>query len=76
LLRDLRFAVGDAGPAARLLHLWRELAARPSSLNPGRLATAAAALDLPAPNAEALAEILAQPSSSPLTKSGAADCVM
>jgi hypothetical protein len=45
-LRDLRFAVGDAGPAARLLQLWRELTARPPSLDPGRLATAAARLDL------------------------------
>jgi Protein of unknown function (DUF1403) len=45
-LRDLRFAVGDAGPAARLLHLWRELAARPPSLDPNRFAAAAAALDL------------------------------
>jgi hypothetical protein len=61
-LRDLRFAVGDAGPAARLLHLWRELAARPSSLNPGRLAAAAAALDLPVPNADALAETLREQS--------------
>jgi hypothetical protein len=45
-LRDLRFAVGDAGPAARLLQLWRELAGRPPGLDPGRLAAAAAALDL------------------------------
>ena len=45
-LRDLRFAVGDAGPAARLLQLWRELANRPPSLDPGQLAAAAAGLDL------------------------------
>jgi hypothetical protein len=46
-LRDLRFAVGDAlGPAARLLRLWRDLAGRPPSLDPGRLAAAAVALDL------------------------------
>jgi Protein of unknown function (DUF1403) len=46
-LRDLRFAVGDdPGPAARLLRLWRELASRPPSLDAGRLAAAAAALDL------------------------------
>jgi Protein of unknown function (DUF1403) len=45
-LRDLHFAIGDAGPAARILHLWRDLAARPPSLDPGRLAAAAAALDL------------------------------
>jgi hypothetical protein len=45
-LRDLRFAVGDAGPASRLLQLWRDLAARPPSLDAARLAAAAAALDL------------------------------
>jgi Protein of unknown function (DUF1403) len=61
-LRDLRFAVGDAGPAARLLQLWRELAGRPPSLDPRRLAAAAAELDLPAPNAGALAETLREQS--------------
>ena len=46
-LRDLRFAVGDdLSPAARLLQLWRDLAGRPPSLNPSRLAAAAARLDL------------------------------
>jgi hypothetical protein len=45
-LRDLRFAVGGAGPAARLLHLWRELAARPPGLESRRLLEAAARLDL------------------------------
>jgi hypothetical protein len=45
-LRDLRFAVGDAGPAARLLTLWRDLTTRPPSLDAARLAAAAAALDL------------------------------
>jgi Protein of unknown function (DUF1403) len=45
-LRDLRFAIGDAGTAARLLQLWRDLAARPPSLDPSRLAAAAARLDL------------------------------
>ena len=46
-LRDLRFAVGDAlGPAAKLLRLWRTLADRPPSLDPSRLAAAAARLDL------------------------------
>jgi hypothetical protein len=45
-LRDLRFAVGSAGPAARLLALWRELASRPPSLDPNRLAAATAALEL------------------------------
>ena len=37
-LRDLRFAVGDPlGPAAKLLSLWRDLAGRPPSLDPGRI---------------------------------------
>jgi hypothetical protein len=45
-LRDLRFAVGDAGPAARLLQLWRELAGRSPSLDPSRLTAAATRLDL------------------------------
>ena len=45
-LRDLRFAVGDAGPAARLLQLWRDLAGRPPGFDPSRLAAAAARLDL------------------------------
>ena len=46
-LRDLRFAVGDdSGPAARLLRLWRDLAGRPPSLDPGRIFDAAARLDL------------------------------
>ena len=46
-LRDLRFAVGDPlGPAANLLSLWRDLAGRPPSLDPGRIADAAARLDL------------------------------
>jgi hypothetical protein len=58
-LRDLRFAVGDAlGPAAKLLKLWRELAARPPSLEGRRLAIAAGLLDLPVANADALAESL------------------
>ena len=46
-LRDLRFAVGDPlGPAANLLSLWRDLAGRPPSLDPGRISDAAARLDL------------------------------
>ena len=46
-LRDLRFAVGDPlGPAAKLLALWRDLAGRPPSLDPGRILDAAARLDL------------------------------
>jgi Protein of unknown function (DUF1403) len=46
-LRDLRFAVGEElGPAAKLLTLWRDLAGRPPALDAGRLATAAARLDL------------------------------
>ena len=46
-LRDLRFAVGDAGPAARLLQLWRDLAGRPPGLDLARLAAAAAASTWP-----------------------------
>ena len=62
-LRDLRFAVGDAlGPAAKLLRLWRDLAARPPSLDPSRLAAVAATLDLAAPNADVLAESLREQS--------------
>jgi Protein of unknown function (DUF1403) len=46
-LRDLRFAIGDdPGPAAKLLRLWRDLAARPPSLDAARLAAAAGLLDL------------------------------
>ena len=46
-LRDLRFAVGDTlGPAAKLLELWRDLAGGSPSLDPSRLAAAAARLDL------------------------------
>jgi Protein of unknown function (DUF1403) len=46
-LRDLRFAVGDDfSPVAKLVRLWRDLAARPPSLDAARLAAAAAALDL------------------------------
>jgi hypothetical protein len=62
-LRDLRFAVIDEPPpAAKLLRLWRELNARPSALDPGRIGDAAAALDLPAPSADALAETLREQS--------------
>jgi hypothetical protein len=57
-LRDLRFAVGDAGPAARLLQLWRDLAARTPSLDAGRLAAAAARLDLTLPDPNGLASSL------------------
>ena len=46
-LRDLRFAVGDPlGPAANLLSLWRDLAGRRPSLDPGRIRDVAARLDL------------------------------
>jgi Protein of unknown function (DUF1403) len=46
-LRDLRFAVGDPlGPAANLWSLWRDLAGRPPSLDPGRILDTAARLDL------------------------------
>jgi Protein of unknown function (DUF1403) len=62
-LRDLRFAVGDAlVPAAKLLQLWRELAARPPALDAGRIRAAAAVLDLPVANADVLAESLRQQS--------------
>lgn len=57
-LRDLRFAVGDAGPAARLLQLWRDLAGRPPSLDPSRLTAAAALLDLAPPDPNGLASSL------------------
>ena len=58
-LRDLRFAIGDPlGPAANLLSLWRDLAGRPPSLDPGRIHNAAAALDLALANATTLAESL------------------
>ena len=58
-LRDLRFAVGDElGPAAKLLALWRDLAGRPPSLDPGRLADAAARLDLASPDPNGLADSL------------------
>ena len=50
-LRDLRFAVGDdPGPAAKLLRVWRDVAAPPPSLDPRGLAAAAAALDLALPD--------------------------
>jgi Protein of unknown function (DUF1403) len=46
-LRDLRFAVGNTlGPAAKLLRVWRDLAGRPPSLDPGRILDTAARLDL------------------------------
>jgi hypothetical protein len=58
-LRDLRFAAGDPlGPAPNLLTLWRELAARPPALDGGRLAAAAARLDLALPNPNGLAASL------------------
>jgi hypothetical protein len=58
-LRDLRFAVGDdPGPGAKLLWLWRDLAGRPPALDAGRLATAAARLDLAPPDPNGLASSL------------------
>ncbi len=58
-LRDLRFAVGDAlGPAANLLRLWRDLAARPPGLDPGRISDAVARLDLVLPDPNRLAASL------------------
>jgi hypothetical protein len=50
-LRDLRFALEvESGPAAKLLGLWRDLAGRPPSLDPGRIGEAAARLDLALPD--------------------------
>ena len=58
-LRDLRFAVGEElGPAANLLTLWRNLAARPPSLDGGQFAAAAARLDLAPPDQNGLASSL------------------
>jgi hypothetical protein len=55
-LRDLRFAAGDPlGPAATLLSLWRDLAARPPSFDPDRIFDAAARLDLALPDPNGLA---------------------
>jgi hypothetical protein len=58
-LRDLRFAAGDPlAPAATLLSLWRDLADRPPTIDPGRIGDAAARLDLALDNAAALADSL------------------
>jgi Protein of unknown function (DUF1403) len=58
-LRDLRFAMGDdLSPAANLLRLWRALASRPSSLDPGRILDVAGALDLALPDPNGLASRL------------------
>ena len=58
-LRDLRFAVAaEPLPAAKLLLLWRDLGARPPSLDARRLAIAADLLDLRVANADGLAESL------------------
>ncbi len=58
-LRDLRFAVGDPlGPAATLLSLWRDIASRPPSLDPGRIHDGAARLDLALPDPNGLASSL------------------
>ena len=55
-LRDLSFAVGDPlGPGANLLSLWRDLAGRPPSLDPGRILDTAARLDLILPDPNGLA---------------------
>ena len=60
-LRDLRFSVGDLlGPAANLSSLWRDLAGRPLSLDPGRIGDAAARLDLALANPTDLAESLSE----------------
>jgi Protein of unknown function (DUF1403) len=58
-LRDLRFATtAEPPPAAKLLRLWQELAARPPSLDARRLGAAAGLLDLSVAAPEALAERL------------------
>jgi hypothetical protein len=58
-LRDLSLAAGDPiGPAANLLSLWRHLAGRPPSLDPGRIHDAAAQLDLALPDPNGLAASL------------------
>jgi hypothetical protein len=55
-LRDLRFADGDPlGPAAILLSLWSDSAARPPSLDPSRISHAGARLDLALPDPNDLA---------------------
>ena len=46
------------GPAANLCSLWRDLAGRPPSLDPGRIADAAARLDLALPDPNGLAASL------------------
>jgi hypothetical protein len=60
-LRDLRFAAAaEPLPAAKLLQLWRDLAGRLPSLDAGRLAAAAAALELPLPDGSVLAKTLSE----------------
>jgi hypothetical protein len=60
-LRDLRFTTGEhPGSAAKILSLWRELAGRPPSLDPGRIGEAAARLDLTPPDPDALVADLRQ----------------
>ena len=62
-LRDLRFAAaGEPPPATKPLRLWRDLGARPPGPDAAKLAAAAAALDLPAPNVDVLAETLREQS--------------
>ena len=58
-LRDLRFAVGDElGPAAKLLGLWRDLAARRPRLDRDRIVDAGTRLGLAPPDPERLATAL------------------
>jgi hypothetical protein len=60
-LRDLRFpATAEPPPAAKLLELWRELAARPPSLDARRVGAAAGLLDLSVAAPDALAERLSE----------------
>ena len=58
-LRDFCFAATEERvPAARLLDLWRDLARQPPAFDAGRLARAAAALDLALPDPNGLASSL------------------
>jgi Protein of unknown function (DUF1403) len=60
-LRDLRFAMtAEPPPAAKLLQLWQDLAARPPGLDARRLAAAAGLLDCSVAAPDALAESLSE----------------
>jgi Protein of unknown function (DUF1403) len=60
-LRDLRFAAAAAPlPAAKLLQLWQELAARPPGLDARRLAAASSLFDLSVAAPDGLAKSLSE----------------